>query len=332
MESSFDDDTQGTPTTAASARCAARALVPVRRSPPMHALEAFEAAARLGTFAAAADELCVTHSAVSHRIRLLEEHVGVALFVRVHRQVVLTPDGERFLVGVREAMRHLAQAATSVGRVPRSRLRITSSPALASELLIPHLHEFMAQREDLQIEIDTSVRIVDLAEEEFDLGLRFGVGPWPGLASERLLEERVVALASPDYAATFGTTRSVAMLAQANLIHSSAFSWAHWFKSIGGPVASLAADGLTLPEVRVALDAAAHGLGVVLANQLGSLELRRQRRLVPFVPAFVDLRRHYYAVHRPDGPRRAAIEAFLEWLRPIVRVAGSTFVGTHASA
>jgi len=295
---------------------------PSRRSPPMHALEAFEAAARLGTFAQAADELCVTHSAISHRIRMLEEHLGVPLFLRVHRQVLLTPAGERFVLGVREAMRELADAAASVGTLAGSRLRVTSSPALATHVLIPRLREFMVAHPRLRIDIDTSSRVADLVDGEHDLGLRFGSGPWPGLAHELLLSERVMALASPDYAAPFRGRAPHLALAQATLIHSRPFSWQHWLKSLGYPLPALASPGLSFAEAVPALDAAAHGLGVVLANRVTSAHLRDQGALVPFVPHVVDLRRHYYAVWSAASPRMDAIRAFLDWFGPIARAAG----------
>jgi len=297
-----------------------------RRLPPMHALTAFEAAARLGTFAQAADELCVTQSAISHRIRVLEEHLGAPMFVRVHKHVVLTPQGERFLTGVREAMRQLGSAAASLASSGRSRLRITSSPALASRILIPHLRDFMQRHEDLQLDIDASSRVVDLLEGTYDIALRFGTGPWPGLERELLLDESVIALASPDYAARYGAERSLASLASATLIHSSAFNWQTWLRAFGAPLPPSQTAGLTFQDVAPALDAAVHGLGVVLANRLTSLDLRNRGLLVPFVDESVDQSRHYYAVYRADSPRIETIRSFLEWLLPCVRNATAQLI------
>jgi len=302
----------------AGSRGVGLAVVAPRRLPPMHAITAFEAAARLGTFAQAAEELCVTQSAISHRIRLLEEHVGAPMFARVHKHVVLTAQGERFLTGVREAMRHLGTAAASLGGSVQSKLRITSAPALASQILIPHLRTLLTRHEDLQLEIDTSTRLVDLRDGSYDLGLRFGAGPWPGLEHELLLNESVLALASPDYASSFGPRRTRTDLGRAKPIHSSAFSWQNWWKSIGEPVPRGHASELTFPEVSAALDAAVHGLGVVLSNRLSSLDLRRRGLLVPFVDETVDLHRHYYAVYRADSPRLETIRAFIDWLLPCI--------------
>lgn len=289
-----------------------------RRPPPMHALEAFDVAARLGSFSQAAHELCVTQSAISHRIRLLEEHLGTLLFARVHRQVVLTPDGERFLSGVREAIRHITKAADAVVRRHACVLRIASAPALASHVLIPHLRGFLDRHPGLEIEIDTAMSMVDLFENNFDVALRFGIGPWPGLRTELLLEERVFPLSSSAYASHFGSVRTSGTLAHATLIHTRVFSWQQWFKSAGAPGASGHVPGIVLPDMRAALDAAVHGLGVVLANQLVSLELREKRLLVPFVKTAIDLHRHYYAVYRSDASRLDEIRSLLDWLRPIL--------------
>src|SRR4051812_35218137 len=192
----------------------------IRRLLPMHALAAFEAAARLQTFARAAEELCVTQSAISHRIRQLEDHLGVKLFVRVHKQVVLTPPGQAFLREVRESMRRLAAASARVNDRPARKLRVTSSPALASTVLIPHLKDYFDQCGYVDLEIDTSARVMDLEDDRFDLALRFGTGNWPGHAAELLVEEQIAALASPAYAQGFGRNRTVSDLSRAALISS----------------------------------------------------------------------------------------------------------------
>ena len=201
----------------------------------MHALAAFEAAARLQTFARAADELCVTQSAISHRIRQLEEHFGVRLFVRVHKQVVLTPPGQAFLTEVRESMRRLGDAAARVSDQPAKQLRVTASPALAFAVLIPHLKEYFERSGYVDLEIDTSTPVLDLGDNRFDLALRFGTGNWPGVVAELLVEEKLFALASPAYARSFGAKRTFADLSKATLIHSKAFSWNQWFRSVGNP-------------------------------------------------------------------------------------------------
>ncbi|MCE4538653.1 LysR substrate-binding domain-containing protein [Pelomonas sp. P7] len=285
-----------------------------RRLPPIHALAAFEAAARLGTFARAAEELCITHSAVSHRIRQLEEQLGTTLFERGHMQVTPTAEGELFLKDVRQAMRQLEQATGAVGHEANRRLRVTASPAFAAHVLAPNLADFLAAHPGLQIEIDASTRSIDLGEGGFDVALRFGRPPWPQCEARLLLAERVMALASPGYAARFGPRRSLADLSRAALVDSRPFGWEAWRRAVDGPPLGAGAARPHFGDNWAAVDAAGHGLGVVLANRLTSSAARRDGRLVRFVDAEADLAQHYYGVYPSNTPRREAIVTFLDWV------------------
>lgn len=284
----------------------------------MHALAAFEAAARLQTFARAAEELCVTQSAISHRIRQLEEHFGVKLFVRVHKQVVLTPPGQTFLIEVRESMQRLSNAAARVSEQPAKQLRVTASPALAFTVLIPNLKDYFERYGNVDLEIDTSARVLDLEEDRFDLALRFGTDHYPGLVAELLVDEQLCALASPEYVQQFGRKRSVADLQSATLIHSKSFSWNQWFKAAGEAISTSSPKGLVFVDVAAAIDAAVHGLGVVLANRGTTVIPRRTGSLIPFVDVTIRSHRHYYGVYRANSPRYETIRDFLDWIKPLV--------------
>lgn len=291
----------------------------ITRLPPMHALEAFESAARLSTFAAAAEELSVTQSAISHRIRLLEEHLGARLFVRVHRQVVLTPQGEQFLRGVREAMAQVANAAARIHARPGVALRITAAPSIAAHFLIPRMHRLIERMPELELEVDTSERVNDLNTEHFDVAVRLGAGTWAGCECEALLEERIRAFASPGYAAGFAAPRTFQALERAALIHNRSFSWTQWLRTTRGPVAIAARGrGMRFHEHRAATDAAVHGLGVVLSNDLIVMDARRRGLLVPFLDRDASFNRHYFAVYRPQHERIATIKAFIAWLREVI--------------
>jgi DNA-binding transcriptional LysR family regulator len=291
----------------------------LRRLPPIHALTAFEAAARLGSFARAARELCITQSAVSHRIRVLEEQLGTTLFTRGHMQVVLTPDGQAFLKDVRRAMRQLEEAADALGPEASRRLRVTSSPAFAAQVLAPHLSRFLEAHPGVQVQIDASTPCMDLAEGGFDVALRFGRGPWPGCEARLLLSERVVAVASPGYAARFGAQRSLSDLPRAACIDSHPFSWEDWLRALQAPPIALPGARPRFGDNWAAVDAAAHGLGVVLANRLTSRAGRHDGRLVPFVEAEADLGLHYHGVFAAGTAKRDAIEAFLDWVAQTAR-------------
>src|SRR5690554_3336996 len=116
-----------------------------RRLPPLHALAAFEAAARHKSFSKAADELSLTHSAVSHRIRQLEASVDAKLFLRLNRSVLLTPAGEAFLGTVRETLEKLQSASASLSETPRARLVVSAAPAMANNWLAHRIADFQAK-------------------------------------------------------------------------------------------------------------------------------------------------------------------------------------------
>jgi LysR family glycine cleavage system transcriptional activator len=280
----------------------------------MHALTAFEAAARLSSFAKAAEELCLTQSAISHRIRSLEEHLNARMFVRVHNQVVLTHQGERFLESVRHAIRMLNTGADSVTSAQK-RLRVTSTPGMAAQILIPYLHQFLKAHPDLELEIDTSGKVVDMLNDTYDVALRLGTGPWPGLEQQLLLKDALVALASPDYCSRFEAIADKgARLSSATLIHCRSFSWEAWQRSLEYSFEVSQPAGLNFGEVAAAMNAAVHSLGVVLSTHLASLDLRKHGLLVPFVDDVADLKQHYYILYRPDSPRMPQIRAFAEWV------------------
>ena len=170
------------------------------RIPPVHALSAFEAAARHGSFALAAEELCITPSALSHRIRLLEEFVGERLFIRDGRNVGLSEFGRRYLDVVRQALRTLTdfpmpRRAASV----QPRVKLTLPPTFARYLLVPRLSSFTEQHPDIAVEIYLSVPLYDLSLAESDLEVRFGPGKYPNLQSEKLFSEPTFVVASPSY-------------------------------------------------------------------------------------------------------------------------------------
>lgn len=285
----------------------------LRRLPPMHALAAFEAAARLGTFSRAADELCITQSAVSHRIRHLEEQLGMALFERGHMQVVLTAAGAAFLQEVSQAIQSLGAACESLKAPVSSKLKVTASPAVATQILIPNLAELSRTIPGLQIELDASSRSAELDRGDFDVALRFGRGPWPGCQSRRILEDRIVALCSPEYASRFEGRRSLGSLDRATLLDSPPCSWDSWLRQAGRVPVPRAKVRPQFKDNWTALEAARHGLGVVLTSRFASLSARQSGALVPFVEIEVDSRQHYYGLYPEESPKRVVIEQLIDW-------------------
>ncbi len=168
--------------------------------PPLHALRAFEAAARHLSFARAAVELNLTPSAISHQIRHLEESLGRRLFERRHRGLELTAVGRVYFPLVRGAFEQLAQATVLIGGTGpelRNVLTISCMPSFAMVWLIPRLPAFQAAHPAIEVRLDTSSRFVDFARDGIDVGIRFGTGQWPGVAAEFLFSETLFPICAP---------------------------------------------------------------------------------------------------------------------------------------
>src|SRR5712671_5559029 len=155
--------------------------------PPLSALRAFEAAARLESFTKAAEELNVTPAAISHQIHALEEDLGVQLFRRLNRQIELTASARVLLPGLTEAF---AGIRGSVRRLrahnDTGTLTVTASPSFAAKWLVPRLHRFQEQCAEVDVRISASDDVVDLSKGDFDIAIRYGRGKYPGLHVELL--------------------------------------------------------------------------------------------------------------------------------------------------
>lgn len=167
---------------------------------PLNALCTFEVAARHLSYSRAAEELCVTHSAVSHQIRNLEENLGAELFRRSGRAMVLTNTGERLYANVREGLGRVRQGVDELRSKARRRvLTIGVLPGFAVRWLIPRLPGFSKTHPDMVVDLRASMTLTDFSREEVDLAIRFGPGRWPGLNAEKLLDEQLIPVCSPSY-------------------------------------------------------------------------------------------------------------------------------------
>src|SRR5436190_23432484 len=145
-----------------------------RRFPPFAALRPFEAAARLESFTRAAEELHLTHGAVSHQVRALEDHLGIALFTRRGKRVTLTPAGRTFAERLRASLDEIARAADAVRTRNVNRLCVSVLPSFASRWLMPRLIRFMEKHPEVEVNVNASTNLVNFAVEDIDLAIRFG--------------------------------------------------------------------------------------------------------------------------------------------------------------
>src|SRR5579871_4723151 len=169
-----------------------------RRLPPLNALRAFEAAARHLNFSRAADELSVTPGAVSQQIQNLEDYVGVSLFKRTPKGLLLTDAAQTALPALREAFDRLAEAASLLtAAVDGRRLTLTAPPSFAAKWLVPRLGAFEQAHPQVDVWLSAGMELVDLTAGEVDIAIRYGGGRYPGLEVRRLMSETVIPVASP---------------------------------------------------------------------------------------------------------------------------------------
>lgn len=290
------------------------------RIPPVHALSAFEAAARHGSFALAAEELCITPSALSHRIRLLEEFVGERLFIRDGRNVGLSEFGRRYLDVVRQALRTLTdfpmprRAASA-----QPRLKLTVPPTFARYLLVPKLASFTEQHPDIALEIYLSVPLYDLALGESDLEVRFGPGKYPNLQCDKLFSEPTFVVGSPDYLRKVGEINTPEDLQKATLIRSALEPWQPWFEAAGldWPEPS---SGLRVDDLGLLLEAVRRGHGLGLTREHFARELLDSGEIVRLLELQTATPPHaYYAVYEKQATDRPEVVALLQWMQDTFR-------------
>lgn len=289
----------------------------MRKLPSLNQIQAFEAAARLTSFAAAADELRVTASAVSHNIRALERDLGVALFHRVHRSVVLTDAGRRYAERVSEAFALMEAATRTIDRTVKADiLTLHSAPSFATQWLMPRLSRFSMLHPDMDVRLNASVDAVDLGAGQADFHIRYGhFLPAPGVAVEPFPEETFVVACAPRLAEGARALREPGDLARQTLIYSEVnlVTWRDWLDARGlGHVETL--RGPRFDRTFMTVAAAVDGLGVALESRMMvQRELEAGRLVLPFGEDGPRLVCHRLLFQRARG-NLPKMRAFRDWL------------------
>ncbi|MFD1840140.1 LysR substrate-binding domain-containing protein [Paracidovorax cattleyae] len=239
------------------------------RLPPLSALRAFEAAARLRSFKKSAEELSVTPTAISHRIRVLEEDLGRSLFLRKVRAVELTAEGHALLAAVGGGFRMIAMAIEQLRQPHRPSVTLSTTPAFATKWLVPRLSAFQAAHPDIDLHVHASNAPVNLNAGIADLAIRYGHGRYPEATASLLREDRFAPVASPALRKTLRKDAS-----RWPLIHFDwhrplpvDLTWSAWARQAGHDPAGLAA-GTRYSEESHAIQAAVAGQGVALLSLL----------------------------------------------------------------
>jgi len=289
-----------------------------RTLPPLDTFRFFEAAARHLNFTHAAEEMHVTHGAVSQRIKRLEEHLGMSLFRRSGRRMLLTDEGRRLLERVRTAMSEIAEGVEAIRSDNRDRiLTVSMLPGFAAYWLLPRLAQFIERHPDIEVNIRATLSLTDFARDGVDMAVRFGPGAWPGLISIKLYDEELVPVCSPAFR-DGRLPRVPGDLLKVPLLHDERQPWSIWFKAVGldyrdtGQRPRYGDQTLLLP-------AAIAGLGVALARASlvkGDLE---SGRLVRLFSKSVRTKYSYFIVYPPGSETLEKIQLFREWLLEQVR-------------
>ncbi|MFW9594727.1 MAG: LysR substrate-binding domain-containing protein [Macromonas sp.] len=283
----------------------------LNRLPPIHTLAAFESAARLGGFAQAAAELCITPSAVSHRIRQLESLLGEQLFERSSTGVRLSLAGQRTLTGVREAFDKLS-LLTANAETLGMRLNVGTPPTFARNLLIPQLPAFYQQWPDIEIQVIVSAPIQNRPERQ-DVDIRFGKPPFDERISIKLFDDQLLVLTAPDYL-TRCPMSAPADLARAELLRSPLLPWGPWLAA-AGLEAQEPTRGPVFTDLGILLEAAASGLGVAVCLSRVAQRWQDSGQLVKLFDINVPSNSSYYALVDVETAQRPEVMAFTDWLR-----------------
>lgn len=287
-----------------------------RTLPPLNGLRAFEAAARHMSFTDAADELSVTQAAISHQVRGLEQRLGLKLFVRRNRSLLLSEAGQAYLPAVRSAFDQLNEATEKLLQKDRGgHLTVTTTSSFAVKWLVPRLGGFQRANPEIDVRVSTGTSLVDFSREDVDIGIRYGRGQWPNLTAERLVAEDVMPVCAPSLVKGPNGLRKPADLKRFTLLHIGNFpdDWQVWLTAAGVKGVD-ATRGVSFDFALAAYQAAMDGLGVALGrNPLVEPDLKAGRLVVPF-----EFKRSsefaYYLVYPPEAIRRRKIKAFRDWV------------------
>lgn len=285
--------------------------------PSLIDLEAFEAAARHGSFVAAAAELHLTPSAISHRVRSLERQLGVVLFTRHARRIELTDHGRAYMPSVRQAFDELAVSTAGLFGFVRPSRRLTARVPVsyAVAFVAPRLHEFKTAYPDIELRLVSALWADALASEDISLDVRFGSGNWTGHQAQLLHRETAVAVWAPAFEVAFGRVDDLSVLATCPRAHVLGMENL-WFELLGPGASPLASGDITVDTSLAAIELACSGTCSALVPRRFVARHLVEGRLRTTSAAAVPMTEAHYLV-RPSSVSTITTEAalFADWLR-----------------
>ncbi len=287
----------------------------LRRLPPLNALRAFEAAARHLSFTRAAGELHVTQAAISHQIKALEEWLGMPLFRRQNRALLLTDAGQAYLPPLREAFDRIQDATNKLRERDKSgALTVGTFTSFAAKWLVPRLGRFASAHPDIEVRLAINDVLVDFAADAVEVAIRYGRGDWKGLHAERLMTEVVFVVCSPKLLDGPAPLKRPEDLRHHTMLHDDLpEDWDTWLEAAGVGTTKAKRD-LAFNHSEMVLQAAIDGLGVALGRSvLVADDLAAGRLVKPFDLELPTQAAYYLAC--PDGTQdRPKVKAFRDWV------------------
>ncbi len=290
------------------------------RLPPLNALRAFEASARQLSFTRAAGELFVTQAAISHQIKSLEEHLGIKLFMRKNRSLLLTEEGQSYYLDIKDIFNALHDATEKLlARGEKGAITVSLQPSFAIQWLVPRLNAFNILHPDIDVRIKAVEQPDNSLTEDVDIAIYYGRGRWPNVIAQQLHTEYLVPVCSPILLQGNKKLSAPEDLANFTLLHdTSRRDWKRWFKETGvkgvnvnhGPIFSHSA---------MVVQAAIHGQGVALAHSvLAKPDIDAGRLVCPLKDVLVS-KNAFYIVCREEQVDIGKISAFRDWMLSTVK-------------
>ena len=296
----------------------------MRRLPPLNSIRAFEATARHLSFSKAADELNVTPGAVSQQVKVLEDYLNLKLFKRKNRLILLTDEAQICLPLLSQGLDKLSQGIDIIREQSNDKpLTITSSPTFASRWLMPRLTSFQQKFPEIDVRIDGNNTLVDLVNDDIDVGIRFGTGEYPGLEADYLFSQSVIPVCNPTLLLSEHKLQTPEDLKNHTLLHShddyfftnnTHVDWEMWIATVGAKGVD-ASRGLHFSQHNLLIEAAVRGQGVALVGSITvSDELESGILVKPFEDSDIPLSPSYYLVYSNTKASLTRVKIFRQWL------------------
>jgi LysR family glycine cleavage system transcriptional activator len=287
----------------------------LRRVPSLNSLRSFEAAGRNLSITRAAEELAVTQAAVSHQVKALENHLGVKLFRRLPRQLILTAAGDQLLPVVSESLDRISQTVEAIRKnACVESLTVRLAPSFAAKWLSPKLGSFVSAHPAISLAFKHSNEPTDFERTDIDLAITYGHGQWRDLVVEKILSLDFFPVCAPGYVRDAHPLTDIDNLRHYTLLHDASYdNWAAWLNLAGAGLVD-ARHGTILDDTNVLIQAALDGQGIALGSGIFVADLLESGRLVRLFDVALEDNYAYYIVCPESHLQRPAVSAFRQWI------------------